>query len=540
MRDVINKVFVEKDGPYVWLIAGFIVLIYTAKGLAGYFSDVILAKIGNNIVARNQKRMYRHILKQSLTYFDANNVGILSTNLTLNAQSARSVLDLLITSVGRDAAAALSLSAVMVYQEPFLSIFAAMTLPPAVWGVSILVKRVRKIMKSEILTIAQIVTTLQESVLGIRIVKSFRMEDHMLRRMDAAVEGVETRSNQLTRINSRASPLMETLGGFAVAGIIVYGGYSVIYLGKDPGSFFSFITAMLLAYEPLKRLAKFNVQLEGGLVGVRMIYAILDTPPSIQDAENAPALVLTSGAVKFEKVTFAYRNAPVLDNLTLDFPAGKMSALVGPSGAGKSTMFSMIERFFDPSSGRVLIDGQDLKFLQTASVRDSIALVTQDTILFEGTVRENILHGRPGASEAEVTAAAIAANAHEFIELLPEGYATQVGEGGSRMSGGQRQRVAIARAMLRDAPILLLDEATSSLDSASEFAVQQALLRLMQGRTTIVIAHRLSTVRNADVIHVIDRGRLVQSGAHSELLAAGGMYLNLYELQFKNHAGDSA
>jgi ATP-binding cassette subfamily B protein len=536
IKDVINRIFVARESGMIAVIVGTVLVIYSVKGFAAYGADIILNRIGNNIVARNQKRIYRHLLTQGVDYFQQTNLGTLSTRLTHNAQAARSVLDLVVTSFGRDVTSFISLMAVMILQDPLLSIVALLIMPPAVYGVSRLVKRVRKLVRSEFQSLSQIVTIVQETTLGIRIVKAFRLEAPLTLKMDSAIESVERRARKIANINARTGPMMETLGGIAIAAVIAYGGFAVVHLGKDPGSFFSFITALLLAYEPAKRLARFQVQLQTGLTGVRMLYELLDTKPRLVDSPNARSLAVERGTIVFDGVDFRYGRRLALASLSLTIEGGTVAALVGPSGAGKTTMFALIERFYDPAQGRIMVDGQDIRDVTMASLRDHIALVTQDTVLFEGTVRENILFGQPEAGDEELIAACKAANAHEFIVELPQGYDTELGEGGGRLSGGQRQRVAIARAMLRNAPILLLDEATSALDTVSEIKVQEALTRLMKGRTTIVIAHRLSTVRNADRIFVMNKGTVVQQGTHAELLAEGGLYGLLYESQFAEKA----
>jgi ATP-binding cassette subfamily B protein len=379
-------------------------------------------------------------------------------------------------------------------------------------------------------------TTVKETALGVRVIKSFRLEDHMRHDMNETVAAVERLQTGMARIGALTVPLMETLGGIAIAIAILYGGWRVIGTGADPGSFFSFITALLMAYEPARRLARFNVQFQQNMFGVQMVYDLLDQPPSAAEAQAGRPLKVDAGAVRFEGVTFSYvggaaEGAAVRD-LSLDMPGGKVTALVGPSGGGKSTILALISRLYLPQAGRVLIDGQDTAECSAVSVRAAIALVGQDTFLFEGTIRENLRMGRRDATDEQIEEAARAAHAHEFIIEQPQGYETQVGEGGGLLSGGQRQRISIARAMLADTPILLLDEATSALDSESEAKVQEALARLMQGRTTIVIAHRLSTIRHADRIHVIDRGRVVESGTHRELVRAGGLYARLHGIQF--------
>jgi subfamily B ATP-binding cassette protein MsbA len=335
------------------------------------------------------------------------------------------------------------------------------------------------------------------------------------------------------RVRAAASPLMETLGGLAVTIVIIYGGWRVISGATTAGAFFSFITALLSAYRPMKALANANAAVNEGLAGAERLFAVLDTNPVIVDAPNVAPLHVTAGAVQFDNVGFSYdADVPVLNGLTLAAEAGKTTALVGPSGGGKSTILNLIPRFYDVGAGAVRIDGQDVRDVGLASLRDAIAFVSQEAVLFDDTIAANIRLGAPKADDAAVEAAAKAAGAHEFITAFPDGYRTLVGERGQSLSGGQRQRIAIARALLKNAPILLLDEATSALDNETERQVQAALERLKQGRTTIVIAHRLSTVAGADRICVIDRGTVVETGTHAALIAGNGLYARLQTLQF--------
>ena len=540
MKDIINRIFIDKDEAMVGLIAGAVIGIYTVKGLASYGQEVLLTRIGNAIIATLQRRIFDRLLQQTLDFYQRHAMGDLATRMSYNAQAARAVIDLVMTSLGRDLMSVIALTAVMVAQDPVMSLLVLVIMPGAVIGVSRLVKRVKLIMRAELQSIAKIVSTVQETAGGIRIVKAFNLEDRMRQVMGRAIRDVEKRSNKIAIAGAMTGPLMETLGGFAVAAVILYGGWNVIERGADAGGFFSFITALLMAYEPAKRLARLNVQFHANMVGVSMLYDLLDQPISTADAPDAIPLAVDKGHVRLDDVTFSYGRSPALNGIAIDVRPGGVTALVGPSGGGKTTVFALIERFYDPLTGAVTIDGQDLRGVTFESLRRNIALVTQDTFLFDGSIRENIAYGRPDASEEEIVEAARNANAHEFILELQNGYDTQVGEGGGRLSGGQRQRIAIARAMLRDAPILLLDEPTSALDAQSEFKVQEALDRLMRGRTTIVIAHRLSTVCNADMIYVMERGKVLQSGSHAELINAGGLYAQLYALQFREPAAKLA
>jgi len=381
--------------------------------------------------------------------------------------------------------------------------------------------------------IGQLTTLLGQTFQGARHVKAYGMETYEEARAATLFERIYKLVYRANRTRSRASPMIEAVGGAAVAVVIAYGGYQVINHARTPGSFFAFITALLIAYQPLKALATLNATLQEGLAAAQRVFEVLDIEPDIRDRPGAAPLRVAGGEIRFDDVRFSYQpHAIALDGISLTVPAGSTVALVGPSGAGKSTVLNLIPRFYDVSAGSIAIDGQDVRALTLASLRASLALVAQEASLFDDTVRGNIAYGRLTASDAEIAAAAEAAGADQFIAELPEGYDTLVGEHGTRLSGGQRQRVAIARAMLKDAPILLLDEATSALDNESERQVQAALKRLMQGRTTLVIAHRLSTIVGADLICVMDRGRIVESGKHAQLLARGGLYARLYETQF--------
>ncbi|SDQ96034.1 ABC transporter ATP-binding protein [Pseudovibrio sp. Tun.PSC04-5.I4] len=532
MKEVIDKVFLDRDMNMVYVISGSVMAIFLAKGAATYGQTVVLSRIGNSIVAKLQREMFEKVTRLGVRYFDHTTFGDLATRFGHNTGAARGVMDMVILAAGRDVMSVLGLVAVMVWQDPLLSLISLTIMPPAVFAVSKLVKRVKKIAKSQFVSQTMILSLVKEMALGIRVVKSFNYETNMHSSMETAVSDVERQANKIAKLTARTSPLMETLGGLAIGTIILYGGYSVISLGQDPGAFFAFITALLLAYEPIKRLARLQVNLNTQLVGVRLMYELLDMKEAHPDSDDKPKLTVKGGLVEFKDVEFDYGKAKALNGLTFSAKAGDVTALVGASGAGKSTVFSLIERFYEFGSGEILIDGQDIRNYSITSLRSNIAIVTQDTFLFDRTIKENILIGRPDASDEEVISAAKNANADEFITQMDKGYDSKAGEGGARLSGGQRQRLAIARAMLSQAPILLLDEATSALDAESENKVQAALARLMKGRTTLVIAHRLSTVRDANTIHVLAKGKLLETGSHNQLYEMDGYYRHLCELQF--------
>ncbi len=538
MKNVINQVFIARDLTMVFVIAGAVMGIFLAKGLATYGQTIVLSRIGNSVVAKLQRNMFEKVTRLGVSYFDHTTFGDLATRFGHNTGAARGVMDLIVLSVGRDVMSVIGLVTVMVWQNPLLSLVSLAIMPPAVYAVSKLVRRVKKIAKSQFLSQTLILSLVKEMAIGIRVVKSFNYEGSMHGAMDRAVSDVEQQANKIAKLTARTSPLMETLGGIAIAIIILYGGYSVIELGQDAGAFFAFITALLLAYEPIKRLARFQVTLNTQLVGVRLMYELLDLPEENRASADKPDINVSKGRIELKQVEFDYGEAKALNGLSLVAKAGEVTALVGASGAGKSTVFSLIERFYEINKGEILIDGQDIRQYNMRSLRNNIAIVTQDTFLFDRTIKENIRIGRPDATDEEVIEAAKNANAHEFIEKMEKGYDSGAGEGGTRLSGGQRQRLAIARAMLSNAPILLLDEATSALDAESEKKVQTALARLMIGRTTLVIAHRLATVRDANIIHVLSQGKLLESGTHNQLYEMDGYYRHLCELQFTNSNED--
>ncbi len=533
MGDVINRIFVEQNSTAIWILSGAVVALSVVKGFSAYGQAVMLAKVGNRIVADNQKRVLDRLLMQDVTYFSGSHTAEIMLRFNTGAQAARNVLNLIITSLGRDLLSVVGLTAVMIIQDPFMAMIGFVVMPIAVGGVRSLIRKVQKIFSREFHSAIQIMTESIDAFQGIRTIKSFTLEDSQREKIFERIDRMEKASNRMMRAQSQSGPLMEALGGVAIGLVVMYAGWGVLHGGRTPGEFFSVITALLLCYEPAKRLARLNIDLTTHLLGARMLFAILDRPATEADAPGTPELVVSGGGVTFDDVVFSYReNEPVLRGLSFTAEPGQTTALVGPSGGGKSTVMNLLERFYDTESGVITIDGQRIDTVTRRSLRQAIGFVSQDVFLFTGTVRENIAAGRPGATEEEIIAAARSAHAHDFIMGFEGGYDSRVGERGTQLSGGQRQRIAIARAFLKDAPILLLDEATAALDSESEAEVQKALNELQRNRTTLVIAHRLQTVINADKICVIEKGRVVESGRHEELVSKRGRYFTFHQLQF--------
>ena len=512
------------------VVAGAVVVIMTGKGLSGFIQQVAMAKAGNRVVANIQRKIYDKLLQQKAAWFDATESSDIMIRVTASAQSARSVIDIIVTSFVRDALTLAGLVAVMVWQYALLSGVFLILGPLAVLGVRAVLGSVRRTMQAQMVSLTEILKVIQETSLGLRVVRAFGLEDVLRARMNRAVSDVETMSNSIVRLTSVTVPMIDALSGVAIGIIILVSAGTFVPGAKaSSGELMAFVTALLMAFEPAKRLSQMRVSLEASFVGVRMMFDILDRPDAMKDAEGCVDLPPSVGEVALRGVTFSYDGRrDALSDLTLVFPAGKTTALVGPSGGGKSTIMSLLLRLYDPNEGTVEIDGQDLRGATRQSLQERTAYVGQNTFLFATTVRENIRMGRRSASDADVEAAARAAQAHEFIAALPKGYDTQVGENGVLLSGGQRQRLSLARAIVKDAPILLLDEATSALDNQSEWLVREAITSATRGRTTILIAHRLSTVLAADEVAFIEGGRLVEQGGLKAMLRGKGKVAALF------------
>ena len=534
VKPVLDDIFMKKNAAMLKWIPIAVVAIYMLKGLCSYVQTILMNFIGQRVVADIRNRLYQVIQTQSMSFFTKNQTGILMSRITNDVNSMQGAVSEAVTSLLKDSFTLICLMFVIFYRDWQLALVAMVIFPVTIYPIATFGRKMRKLATRTQVTMGSLTTLLQETISGARIVKAFGREDYESSRFSRENENLLKLTLKSVSISAVSSPFMEFLGGVGIAAIIFYGGYQVIQGVSTPGTFFSFLAALILLYEPIKRLTNVNNTIQQGIAGAQRVFSIIDAVPEIRNKPEAIPLPAISKAIDIRNVTFRYEDTPVLKQINLTVRAGEAVAFVGMSGGGKTTLVNLIPRFYDVSEGQILIDGRDIRDVTIESLRAQIGIVTQQTILFNDTVRNNIIYGDVEKTEADVIRAAKAANAHHFIMNLPDGYDTVIGEQGTKLSGGERQRISIARALLKDAPILVLDEATSSLDTEAEIEVQEALENLMKGRTTLVIAHRLSTIRNADRIVVLVNGEIVEEGTHEALLDKKGEYFRLYQMQFKN------
>ncbi len=534
VKPALDDIFMKKNMVMLKWIPVAVITIYLLKGLCNYVQIVLMSFIGQRVVADVRNQLYRAIQGQSMSFFTKHPTGILMSRITNDVNSMQGTVSEAVTSLLKDSFTLVCLIFVIFYRDWQLALVAMVIFPLTIYPIATFGRKMRSVATRTQVTMGTLTTLLQETISGARIVKAFGREDYEGSRFSRENENLLRLTLKAVSISAISSPFMEFLGGIGIAAIVFYGGYQVIQGVSTPGTFFSFLTALLMLYEPIKRLTNVNNTIQQGIAGAQRVFSIIDTVPEIQNKTGAVPLPAIWKAIEIRNVTFRYEDVPVLNRINLTVRAGEAVAFVGMSGGGKTTLVNLIPRFYDVSEGQILIDGLDVRDVTIESLRAQIGMVTQQTILFNDTVRNNIVYGDSGKTEADVIRAAKAANAHNFIMNLPQGYDTVIGEQGTKLSGGERQRISIARALLKDAPILILDEATSSLDTEAEIEVQEALENLMRGRTTLVIAHRLSTIRNADRIVVLVNGEIAEEGTHETLLNKRGEYYRLYQMQFKN------
>jgi len=540
LKPVLDEALTGQNKELIYLIPALIIGLYLIKGVAYFGQAYTMGYIGQRVIFDLRNLLYQRLTDQSLAFFAHRKTGELLARLSYDVTLVQAAVSTAVTALMRDTISIIFLLAVVFIQDWLLACIAMLVFPVIIYPIARFGRKMRHATLDGQASMGDLTSLLEETVSGIRVVKAFGMEEYERGRFRKFTGDFLEHQLKVFKVHALSFPIMELLAGFGIAGVLLYGGLRVSSGETTAGTLVSFLAAVIMLYEPVKRLSRANNEIQQGLAASERIFEVLDEAVDVEDSRQAVEMKPFAQSVRFENLQLIYPGAdkPVLDDINFTVHAGEVVALVGRSGAGKTSLVNMVPRFIDASSGQVLIDGMDVRDFTQKSLRSQIALVTQEIILFNDTVLNNIAYGIDDVDLAQVEQVARAANAHEFIEKLPEGYDTVVGERGSILSGGQRQRISLARALLKDAPILILDEATSALDTESERLVQQAIDRLMQGRTVMVIAHRLSTIRHADRIVVLDQGKVVQTGRHEDLLAEGGLYAELYQLQFESHASE--
>ncbi|MEK7798179.1 MAG: lipid A export permease/ATP-binding protein MsbA [Nitrospirota bacterium] len=542
VRPALDEIFINKNETWLYLLPVALMAVSVLKGICGYGQSYLMIFVGSRVVTDIRQQLFGHLMRLPIGFHLKNPSSRMLSRVIHDVNWIQNAVSGVLKDLFQQSLTFLVLLGVILYQNWRLALFSILVIPLSAYPMVRFGNQLRKIATAGQERTADMSTALQETLTGVRIVKGFTREDAEGRRFAGFNEAYFRTNMKSTQVSSITSPVLEVVGIIGVAGIIWYGGSQVIQGAMTPGTFFSFLTAVFLMYTPIKRLASANNTIQQALAAADRVFTVLDVPTEAARDTGTRSLDGVRSAIDLHGVSFRYEGveAWALTDMSLTVRPGEVLALVGSSGAGKTTLVNLIPRFHDPTAGAILIDGVDLREIRLAALRRQIGIVSQETLLFDDTVRNNIAYGRDGATEEAVTDAARAAFAHDFIMKLPNGYDTLIGENGVRLSGGERQRLAIARALLRNPPILILDEATSSLDTESERMVQMALANLMKGRTTFVIAHRLSTVQRADRIAVLAGGRLVEIGRHEELLAKAGVYHRLHQMQFQDHGSEGA
>lgn len=531
VKDVVNSLFVNPRFDFLLLVVTGVIVLFTLRGLAMYFQAVLMNRISSRIVADVQGRIFDHILRQRVRFFQTHNSDTMIMLINQGASSFNSILTRVVLNGVRDIVTVLSLFCVMLLQDPVLTLICCITVPLVFIAVNVLLKKIKEISEQELKAFSDLNRYMRETVQGIRTIKAFNLHDTVSEGSKGVIEGLRQRSNRLAVLGEAPVPILDALGGLAIGLAILYAGVRASHGAYDAGTFMSFLTALLLASDPARRISQLRVNLRKSLIGVRMVQKFLD-----HHDEEPPGLMIPASiqqpAIRFEGVRFAYEpGSEVIRGLNLDIEGGETIAFVGPSGAGKTTIFNLLLKFHEPCAGRILLAGEDLRAWNTVALRDAIAYVGQSNFIFAGTIRENLTLNRIEPSRKALDAAVEAVGLSRFIASLPKGYDTPIGELGSSISGGQAQRLNIARAILKDAPVLLLDEVTSALDANNEALIKAYVASQRRRKTTLIIAHRLSTVRDADRIAVIEDGMLIAIGRHQDLVDTNPYYRNAILMQ---------
>ena len=539
LKPIFDKGFIDKNSKMLLSLCAQVIVLYFIKGWLYFAQTLILSHVSTKTVQAIQQKVFSHLISLDMKYFNTNSSGQMLSRIINDCNSIKNIAINFITSIFKDLITCISMFALMMFYSWKMCLVIFLFFPVGVFAIGIINRKVKSAMFSSTQKSAEFVSQISESLQNIKIIKSYCMERFEASRIKNILNNIFKISMNVVKNTAITTPVIEGLSGFILSGIIIFGGYQITQGSLSTGGFVTFLGAWVSVYKPLKSLIHFRVQLQTALVSAERVYEIIDTKPSIKDADDAIDLSNVKGNIEFKDVCFEYEaGKPILKHINMTIPAGKTVALVGASGGGKTTIVNLLPRFFEVTSGQILIDGKDIRKLTQKSLRQNTSLVSQEVILFDDTIKNNIAYGKgeegcKTVSDAEIISASKSANAYDFIMSMTDGYETKIGEKGVRLSGGQKQRISIARAIIKNAPILLLDEATSALDTESEFEVQSALDNLMKNKTTIVIAHRLSTIKNADMIYVIEKGEITEQGNHETLLAKNGEYAKLYNMQFK-------